>query len=205
MRNSENSYDSRINNGNTDWDSLGEDEFKLRQVERMQARADRRYEEAQKSKKAMRIIAALVFSAVLAITGAVRADAGGRSLDGMINMERVVGETQTFYVNSVTLVDGPNIRSNPWIPDREDGSNIAMDFGEKGQEARVPYQGEAYYYCNEYDPNGGWYGFPAEAFAECLYENAFISGDEAEQLAKKNIVWINEEYMVVDRKEATQN
>ena len=141
----------------------------------------------------------------MAITVACGAVAGGCSTHEIMDTE-YEKEVERFDVNSVTLTDGPNIRKNPTIPSEEE--NIIIDFGEQGQKAEVPYRGPGYYYCNEYDPNGGWYGFPADKLADELFKDAFIDGKEAKELVNKDkdgVVWINEKYVEVKKAESAQN
>ena len=208
MRNFENNFGDQTGGGNTDWESLGDNEFELRSKKR----GERRYKEMLESEAMASMrkkVMAWAAAAVLAITVVGGVAAGGLSTPEIMNTERAE-EVQTFNVESVTLMNGPYIRSNPWIPDREDGSNIIVDSGQEGQRAEAPYEGEVRYYLNEYDPNGGWYGFPAEEFANVLFENAFISKEEAERIVKDcdsgdGWVWVNENFVLAVEAEPAQN
>lgn len=202
MRNFENNYDSRTDRGNTGWESMGSDDLERRRAER----ASRRYEEMRKSEKARTSMVnkakALAMAAVLVITVASGVAASGCSTHEIMDTDRAE-KVETLNVDSVTLIDGPNIRRDPMIPNKEDGSTVIMDFGEEGQVAQIPYQGKVYYYHNQYSSNGGWYGFPAEQFADELFEDAFIDQKEAERLVEKDsdgVIWINDGYVRVDKK-----
>lgn len=197
-----NNNQANTNLGNSDWESIAVDDFERRRYER----ARRRYEAMQESEKArismMNKAKALVAAAVLSITVVAGAAAGGFSTHEIMDTNRAE-EVKTISVDSVALMDGPNIRRDPRIPEREEGPNVIMDFGEEGQVAQVPYHGEAYYYHNQFDPNGGWYGFPAEEFARELYEDAFISKKEAEQLVREDsdgVIWFNKDCVKVGEK-----
>jgi hypothetical protein len=214
MRNFENNIDRQINNGNTGWESLTNantnigNSFKERQDERAKMRNERMQESKAAREIMKKKVIAWVAAAVLAINVVGGVAAGGLSTPEIMNTKRAE-EVQTFNVESVTLVNGPNIRGNPMIPDREDGSNIIMDFGEEGQVARIPYQGEVYYYCNEYDPNGGWYGFPAKEFAAILYDNNYINKKEAERIVEDynsgdGSVWVNAGLVDINGEEVAQ-
>lgn len=222
MRNFENGYNSSTNSGNTGWEIIEggyseqrvaeesnqesmDDDFEQRRIKRLEERL-RKSEEAKATmmKKAKVLAASAIMS--VALIGALVAS-GVFSTHEIMDTEHAK-EVETFYVESVTLTDGPYFRKEPVVSSDAEGSNIIMDFGEEGQKAEIPYQGKAYYYRNEYDPNGGWYGFPAEEFANVLFENGFISKKEAEQLAKKDndkTFWVNDGFSDVDKIESVQN
>lgn len=196
MRNLENNYNSQTNTGNTGWESLGDEEFEGRRNER----AKRRYERMQESERAKAAFKALIASAVLAIAVAGGAAAGACSTPEIMDTSRAE-RVEAINIDSVTIMDGPFIRDNPAARGGEDGSTFIMDFGEEGQTAHIPYRGEAYYYNDEQDPNGGWYGFNAEQLADEMFENAYISKSEANRIKEKdedNTVWINEKYVRVN-------
>lgn len=78
-----------------------------------------------------------------------------------------------------------NIRSNPEIPNSEDQNTITSINDEVS--FAVPDGSTVYYYRDENDPNGGWYGVSTE-----LLENeSLISKSESRQDGDKT-VWIND-------------
>ena len=200
MRNFENNFNNQTNERNTGWESMGDGDFERRRAER----ANRRHEEMQRLEAArtsmMNKAKALAAAAVLAITIASGVAVSGCSTHEIMDTDRA-GKIETISgVELITLTDGPNIRKDPMIPNKEEGSNVIMDFGEEGQVARIPYQGEVYYY-------QGWYGVSAEEFTDALFSNAFINSKEAEKIVKKDgdgTIWISADYMRIDKKEMTQ-
>lgn len=209
MRNYENNFDDRDDERRTDWESVGDDDLERRRAER----ANRRYEQMQKSEKARASLVnkgkALILAAAFAVAVASGMAANGCSTHEIMDDSNRASNIEVINnVESVTLVNGPNIRRDPVIPNKEDGSTVLIDSGEEGQRARVPYEGVVYCYDNKYSQNGEWYGFPAEEFADELYENAFINQNQAEWLAKRDgdgVVWINGRYLEIDRGEAAHN
>ena len=207
MHNFESNYD-QASSGNTGWESLGDVEFERRRAER----ANRRYEAMQKSEEARASLInkakSLVAVALLAITVVGGATAHGCATHEIMETGHTEG-IETINVSSVVLMDGPNMRNDPWVHDGEDGpTTFIMDFGEEGQVAHVPYQGEVYHYHNQHDPNGDWYGFPESEFVDDLYENAFITKNQAERLAEKDddgVIWVNGNYVRIDEEQAALN
>ena len=81
-----------------------------------------------------------------------------------------------------------NIRSNPGTTNSED-SNIYKSIDDEVS-FTVPDGSTVYYYRDENDPNGGWYGVSVED----LEDQSFISKREANKMKKDgdNTVWIND-------------
>ena len=74
---------------------------------------------------------------------------------------------------------------------REDGTLVLVD-----------YDGDAYYYDNENDDKGGWYGFEAAQLSDELLEGSYITSVEANNLKSDEkygdgIIWCNEGYVNV--------
>lgn len=215
MRNFENNYGGQTNSENTGWELVGDNEEPMADddIEQRQAEREAEFKQRQAERKARRErmrsyeqAEAIMRNKVLALVGSALATLAlfGAILGGGCStheiMDRHPNMVDTLQVQSVTLVDGPNIRRDPSIPIRENGSNIIMDSGEEGQEMHIPYEGIAYHFDNQADPDGGWYGFPANEFSNELYTNGFIGKNEAEQLVKKDedgVVWFNDKYVKV--------
>ena len=78
-----------------------------------------------------------------------------------------------------------NIRSNPEIPNSEDSNTITSINNEVS--FAVPDGSTVYYYRDENDPNGGWYGVSTDL----LEEESLISKGEARRDGDKT-VWVND-------------
>lgn len=213
MRNFENNYGGQTNSGNTGWELVGDneelmadDDFEQHQAER-EARRERvrSYEQAEAImwKKALALAGSAL--ATLALVGAILG--GGCSTHGIMNTDHA-DKVETIHVRSFTLEDGPNIRTDPSVGYQDD--NLIIDSGEEGQRMHIPYEGTVYYFNDQIDPNGGWYGFPAEEFANTLFENGYISRKEADELVKKEeeddgVFWVNDRYGTPNEVEETDN
>lgn len=98
-------------------------------------------------------------------------------------------------VEGIVFHDGVNARREPYIDKTE--PNQLASIGGEGESVTVDYDGEAYYYQNENDANGGWYGFEADQLSAELLEDGYIGQAEAHHLESDddNITWLNENYV----------
>lgn len=223
MRNCENNFNNQSEDRNTDWGSMDDNGFSqlgneiaevplAEAIKRRQAeRAAKRLEKLQKSERAkaimQNVVLPLFLTATLAVgaVGAVIADA--RSTHGIMNTDHA-DKVEAIHVRSVDMVNGPKIRKNPGVGYQDD--NLIIDSGEEGQRMHIPYGGTVYYFNDQIDPNGGWYGFPAEEFANTLFENGYISRKEADKLVKEEekddgVFWVNDGYVIPNIVEETEN
>ena len=112
----------------------------------------------------------------------------------MNNEERAKNVKRIEEVKGIAFYDGANARKEPFVGTIE--SNQLASVGEEGKVVVVPYDGDAYYYNNESDPNGDWYGFDASQLSEALLENGCISVIDANSLDSDEeygdgAVWLN--------------
>lgn len=124
---------------------------------------------------------------------------------GMSDKEIMDGEESEKYVEKmkveqVMFHDGVNARKEPVVNNTE--PNVLASVGEDGDTIVVDYDGDAYYYNNENDVNGGWYGFEAAQLSDELLEGGHISLVEAKDIKSDErfgdgTVWFNENYVTV--------
>ena len=125
---------------------------------------------------------------------------GGKTKEIMSDEERAKN-VKMIEVEGIIFSDGVNARKEPYIDDAE--PNQLASVGEEGRSVWIDYEGEGYYYYNENDENGGWYGFEAAQLSDELLEYSYISLDEAERLKNDGedgdgTVWFNEKYVSVE-------
>ena len=121
----------------------------------------------------------------------------------IMNDEERAKNVKKIEVEGVVFHDGVNTRKEPYIDKTE--PNQLASIGEEGESVMVDYEGEAYYYKNENDANGGWYGFEADQLSAALEEGDYIVQSEANSLKndKDGIAWLNENYVsVIEPEEA---
>ena len=116
----------------------------------------------------------------------------------IMNDEERAKNVKKIEVEGVVFHDGVNARKEPFV-DNENPNQLA-NIDEGGENVVVDYDGEAYYYSNDNDPNGGWYGFEAADLSDELLENNYISQMEANSLISDEkfgdgTVWFNEKYV----------
>lgn len=118
----------------------------------------------------------------------------------IMNDEERAKNVKKIEAEGIVFHDGVNVRKEPFVNNTD--PNQLADIDGKGESVVVDYDGEAYYYNNENDANGGWYGVEAEQLANVLFENSYISKMEANNLNSDEkygdgIVWLNENYAEV--------
>ena len=113
----------------------------------------------------------------------------------IMNDEERAKNVKKIEVEGVVFHDGVNARKEPYI-DKTEPSQWAS-IGEEGESVMIDYEGNAYYYKNENDANGGWYGFEADQLSAALEEADGLKND------KDGIAWLNENYVsVIEPEEA---
>lgn len=122
----------------------------------------------------------------------------------IMNNEERAKNVKKIEVEGIAFHDGVNARKEPYVGDIE--PNQLASIGEEGEVVVVDYEGEGYYYDNENDENGGWYGFEAAQLSEKLLEGSYISQVDAEHLKSDvkygdDTVWFNENYVTVTEAE----
>ena len=118
----------------------------------------------------------------------------------IMNDEERAKNVKKIEVDGIAFYDGVNARKEPAIDNTE--SNQLASIGEDGQVVLVDYDGDAYYYDNENDDKGGWYGFEAAQLSDELLEGSYITSVEANNLKSDEkygdgIIWCNEGYVNV--------
>lgn len=145
-----------------------------------------------------RIGEAVIGVAAAAIIGAALMHSAKTS-EIMSNEERAKN-AKKIEAEGIIFHDGVNARREPHVDNAE--PNQLATVGDEGETVVVDYDGDAYYYHNENDANGGWYGFEAAELSDELLENDFISVGEADNLKSDEkygdgTVWFNENYVTV--------
>ena len=203
MRNLENGYNSSTNNGNTGWEIIEGGYSEQRETEesnqesadddfeqRRKARIERRKERLRKSEEAkatmMKKAATLVASAIatIALVSALIAT-GVFSRHDIMNGKGAEAVEIVNNVESIEMLNGPNIRTNPHVSGGEELETWILKLGEEGQIAKIPWQKEVLLLEDEYDPNGPWIGLEAEEFAKALYKGNYITSEQAEKIIDK--------------------
>lgn len=117
----------------------------------------------------------------------------------MENEERAKN-VKKIEVEGIVFHDEMNVRKEP-VVDNMDPNQLAS-IGEEGGVIIVDYDGDGYYYENENDANGGWYGFEAAQLSDELLEDGYISSADAKNMKSDEkhgdgTVWLNEKYVSV--------
>lgn len=118
----------------------------------------------------------------------------------IMNNEERAKNVKKIEVEEIVFHDGVNVRTEPFV-DNVDPNQLAS-IGNGEGDVVVDYNGEGYYYNNEDDANGGWYGFDAMQLSDELLQGSYISTIEAEHLKGDDkygdgTVWLNEKYVTV--------
>lgn len=118
----------------------------------------------------------------------------------IMNNEERAKNVKKIEVEGVIFHDGVNVRKEPLVDTIE--PNQLGNIGKNGKSVVVDYESEAYYYNNENDANGGWYGFEAAQLSDKLLECGYIAKADAEDFKNDEkygdgTVWLNENYVTV--------
>ena len=118
----------------------------------------------------------------------------------IMNNEERAKNVKKIEVESIVFHDEMNVRKDPFVDNAE--PNQLTSIGEEGESIVVDYDGDGYYYKNENDANGGWYGFEAVQLSDELLENGYISQIDAKSLEGDEkygdgTVWLSEKYVTV--------
>ncbi|MBQ8156601.1 hypothetical protein IJ101_02330 [Candidatus Saccharibacteria bacterium] len=143
--------------------------------------------------------------ATTALFGGVKTFEAASAMDRQIKSTEIANAMEEMMVDSIEIHGGPNLRSDPEIPDDLGDisiNNIITDLGDKDQSLKLPYEGVVYTYEQRGDANGPWCGFPGKEFAKILYENGHIDEETRDKIAKQGIVWISDEYVSKHQSEA---
>ncbi|MBR3115708.1 hypothetical protein IKF30_00545 [Candidatus Saccharibacteria bacterium] len=157
-------------------------------------KAEREREVAKKRK-----IGEIAIGAVAAaIVGVVLAH--GMKTSEIMDDEERAKNVKKIEVEGIAFHDGVNARKEPFVDNAD--PNQLTSIGKEGESVVVDYEGDGYYYFNENDANGGWYGFEAALLSDELLEDNYISQPAANQLKSDEkygdgTVWFNEKYVTV--------
>ncbi|MBR2709846.1 hypothetical protein IKE72_02075 [Candidatus Saccharibacteria bacterium] len=141
--------------------------------------------------------------AVLAVTASVilgAAMSNRAKTNEIMSSEERAKNVKRIEAEAVVFHDAVNARQEPYV-DNTEPNQLATVENEEGS-VTVDYNGDAYYYHNEEDPNGGWYGFEAAQLSNELLEDSYITKSEAEDIRSDEttgdgVVWFNEKYVSV--------
>ncbi len=130
--------------------------------------------------------------------------AGKKSTKEIMDTERAK-DVERIEAESISFYEGPNVRQEPVVSNKEDVPNVVVNLDDKGKVVTIDFEGEVLHYENENDPNGGWFGMDAEKLADELEEEQYLSEKDAEDLKQKEdggdgYVWVNDQYMSVEEK-----
>lgn len=164
------------------------------EAEKPDWKAEREKDLARKKK-----IGGGVMGAVAAVLIGVALTHGVKTSE-IMNEEEKAKNVKKIEVEGIVFHDGVNARKEPFI-DRTEPNQLAS-IGEEGESVVVDYSGDAYYYNNENDANGGWYGFEAMQLSNELLEGNYISQADAENIKSDDehddgTVWFNDRYVTV--------
>ena len=139
------------------------------------------------AKKHANRIAARALAAAIALTALMGGLVAASSREDILESDQARQKIIEME-NPKEIVFYGNVRSNPEIPNSEDPSNIYISIEDEVR-IDVPDDSKILYYPGDNEPNGGWYGVPADL----LKEESFISDREARRLEKDHdgYVWVN--------------
>ncbi|MBR3256588.1 hypothetical protein IKG10_02905 [Candidatus Saccharibacteria bacterium] len=162
------------------------DDFEQRRNERIKRREERLKRSKEATASMMKKAATLVASAIatIALVSALIAT-GVFSRHDIMNGKGAEAVEIVNNVESIEMLNGPNIRTNPHVSGREELETWILKLGEEGQIAKIPWQKEVLLLKDEYDPNGPWIGLEAEEFAKALYKGNYITSEQAEKIIDK--------------------
>ena len=163
--------------------------------EKQDWRVEREQDLARKKKIGKNVLGIVAATAVVA--GALSHSA--KTSEIMSDEERAKN-VKKIEIGGIVFSDGVNVRQEPYVDDAEPNQIADIDGG--GKTVVVDYEGDAYYYNNENDPNGAWYGFVASQLSDELSEEGYITQAEANDLKDDakygdGVVWCSEDYIDV--------
>ena len=158
-------------------------------------KVEREQDLARKKKIGKNVLGIVAAAAVVA--GALSHSAKTSEIMGD---EEQAKNVKKIGIEGIVLSDGVNARQDPYVDDAEPNQIADIDGG--GKTVVVDYKGDAYYYNNENDPNGAWYGFAAAQLSDELSKEGYITQAEADDLKDDvkygdGVVWCNENYIDV--------
>ena len=174
-------YESRQNSQETPKTELSDEEIKQKII--AEKRIEKLKEKAE-AREALNRFAARALAVAIGATALVGGLIATGPKDDFLKSEQA--RQKVVEMENVEKISfHGNIRSNPKIPNSEDQNTITSINDEVS--FAVPDGSTVYYYRDENDPNGGWYGISNE-----LLENeSLISKSESRQDGDKT-VWIND-------------
>ena len=174
-------YEFRQNSQETPKTELSDEEIKQKIIAKK--RIEKLKEKAE-AREALKRFAARALAVAIGVTALVGGLAATGPKDDFLKSEQA--RKKVIEMENVEEISfHGNIRSNPEIPNSED-SNIYTSIDDEVSIA-VPDGSTVYYYRDENDPNGGWYGVPTDL----LESESLISKGEARRDDDKTI-WVND-------------
>ena len=173
-------------------EKLGGD-YKVTESEKPAWKVEREQELARKMKIGKNVIGAALATAIIGLVLS-----HGMKTSEIMESEERAKNVKKIEVGTVSFHDGVNARKEPFVDTSE--PNQLASVGEEGESVTIAYEGEGYYYLNENDANGGWYGFEATKLSDELSEDGYVSVSDAEDLRTDHdgVVWFNEQYVTVN-------
>ncbi len=109
-------------------------------------------------------------------------------------------DVETVRVDGVSIHGGPNVRSDAFIPNNPEESNVLARLDDDGQPIELHYEGDVYIYERHGDANGEWYGFDAKDFTASLIDAKCINGIAEATITghekyNDGVVWVNGKYV----------
>lgn len=177
----DNFYQSHQNSQEAPKAELSDEEIKQKIIAKK--RIEKLKEKAE-AREALKRFAARALAVAIGVTALVGGLAATGPKDDFLKSEQA--RQKVIEMENVEEISfHGNIRSNPEIPNSEDQNTITSIDDEVS--FAVPDGSTVYYYRDENDPNGGWYGVSTE-----LLENeSLISKSESRQDGDKT-VWFND-------------
>ncbi len=176
-------YQSQQNSQETPENQPSDEEIRQAIIARRREQLKNNPEARRKANGVSKKLLAGALAATILLSGLVvnsvnkrdvlESDYAKRQITEMENVEEV-----TFY---------GNVRSNPETTNSQD-TNAYTSLDEEVK-LEVPDDSKILYYRGDKDPNGAWYGIPADL----LTDESFISKSEARRIAKDHdgYVWVN--------------
>ena len=159
---------------------------------------DRKIEREEDLARKMRMGGAVLALTASLIVGAALSNSKKAS-EIMNDEERAKNVKKIEHVSEIIFHDTVNARQEPYVDNLEPNQLATVEV-EDGSVTLDDYDGVVYYYHNENDANGGWYGFEAAELSKELLEDDYISVVDAEHMRSDEVtgdgeIWFNEKYV----------
>lgn len=180
----DNFYQFRQNSQEAPASELSDDEIRQRIIAERRERLKSNPEAHDSATRVTTKLLALALATTTFIGGLVAVNSDKNFLDSEQARQEVI-ELEDVD----TIVFHGNIRSNPETTNSQDPTNIYASIDDEVT-LDVPEDTKILYYSNESDPNGGWYGIPADFLAQ----ESYLSKREARKIENDgdSCIWVNQ-------------